>query len=152
MGDLSAALRTLQERGRIRSAWLPGMRDGAGNRYVGLGASARWVEVVFEGITNNGLTFHSLDEMRLESAPETHPDDDVFGLTIDLSDPATVGCLLALWHEAGARVLHEADRGMLVDSLFDELCDCTPFTLDDEAMARLGAAIAAALIALAEAP
>lgn len=66
-----------------------------------------------------------------------------------LADGATVGCLLALWHEVianGARVLRVADE------TYDRLVDADPFTVTPGKVGEVGEALANALIALAEWP
>jgi hypothetical protein len=123
---LPEALQQLQAAGKIKRAWISGMKDTAGLRVV---RDGRW-----HPCDGNVITDWDAPGWR--------------DLEPDLTDPATLGCLLALVREAsGDRLLHVAyqtDAGhewwVVVD-------------MDDNCMyggETEGAAIAAALIALAE--
>jgi len=114
---LTDALRKLQRTERIRSAWLPGMRW-------------RWLVP-----SNNRFRWYRVND-RYEP-PHVEPE------SWDLSDPATVGCLLDLLREArGQEELRPAPETIEGRRMW--LVPGMSVGQDTE-----GQAIAAALIALA---
>lgn len=139
---LSQALAALHRAGRIRSPWLPGMHSSEGWRVLYVDALDGTVGAHRDGTTSVPL---SLGSVRLGMARP------------DTSDAATCGCLLALLREA-----HEAEHAHVfgpgrrtmriytIPTLSGGWAIASPLTTfptrDTE-----GAAIEAALIALAEA-
>lgn len=127
------ALRVLHERGRIRSPWLPGMRLIAGPL-----DSYRWTET--------GWLW--------ASGARSPADLDMHGEP-DLTDPATVGCLLALLREAVGPWTPEGRAGATIEQSrhgWHVWVQTGPGARDQYQAWTEGGAIAAALIALAEAP
>jgi hypothetical protein len=134
---LTEALAKLHEAGRIRSPWLPGMHTAPeGWRVLYLDRDTG-VAVTYRDGTDGGLLM-------------VHP-SRVASAHIDLTDPATVGCLLALLREASGDPeavvgldSEEGKRGNWWTNSSNEWAR-------DHDGATEGDAIAAALIALAEA-
>lgn len=139
---LTEALRALHQQRRIRSPWLPGM--------VAVSAEGTPCRVAVLHGSGGGAVIPGW-------STGTLPVGVAFltGATPDLTDPATVGCLLALLREASGEVVCVQHRR--VPSSVDPWVVTGPTSTPQPPWQGVagpteGEAIAAALIALAGAP
>jgi hypothetical protein len=150
---LAEALQRLHEAGRIRSPWLPGMsaKDAdPGQAYfrivAGNGGDGSFVWGYYRRIVagNGGDGSFVWGYYRYDHAVRPFHTEEMYDNTPDLTDPATLGCLLALVREAsGDPLAHLFPDG-------DEWACILPGKTPAAWCPTEGAALSAALIALAE--
>lgn len=139
--SLTEALAKLRAAGCVRSPWLPGMllRDGDGLDY---------------------MRVHAVDEEGPWFVDQDGDERDPMGMSaviaianwpLDLEDPATLGCVTALWFEA-FRAVYAAPGADLdkLDRIFEMWAFVSGGSVDDR-LQRQGSALREALVALAEA-